>query len=106
MFGKCRAIFLALLALGAVGSAAAQDAGYMVQPGDTLLISVWKEPDLQGDVLVTPDGAFAFPLVTLPTLVLLVALASPDWAFTFTLLVMAPVVFWVMLAVSVLLTDA
>jgi polysaccharide export outer membrane protein len=24
---------------------------------------VWKEPDLQGPVLVTPDGGFAFPLV-------------------------------------------
>jgi polysaccharide export outer membrane protein len=41
----------------------AQEGGYTVKPGDTLSISVWKEPDLQGDVLVTPDGAFAFPLV-------------------------------------------
>lgn len=44
-------------------SAQAQEVGYTVKPGDTLLVSVWKEPDLQGDVLVTPDGAFAFPLV-------------------------------------------
>lgn len=41
----------------------AQEVGYTVKPGDTLVISVWKEPDLQGEVLVTPDGAFAFPLV-------------------------------------------
>jgi polysaccharide export outer membrane protein len=36
---------------------------YTVKPGDVLTISVWKEPDLQGDVLVTPDGTFSFPLV-------------------------------------------
>jgi polysaccharide export outer membrane protein len=41
----------------------AQEAGYMVKPGDGLEISVWKEPDLQGPVLVTPDGSFSFPLV-------------------------------------------
>lgn len=41
----------------------AQEVGYTVKPGDTLTISVWKEPELQGPVLVTPDGAFAFPLV-------------------------------------------
>ncbi len=36
---------------------------YEVQPGDVLLISVWKEVDLQQEVLVRPDGAFSFPLV-------------------------------------------
>ena len=35
---------------------------YKVLPGDVLLISVWKEPDLQLEVLVRPDGAFSFPL--------------------------------------------
>jgi polysaccharide export outer membrane protein len=44
--------------------ARAADATYAVQPGDTLSISVWKEPDLQGPiVLVRPDGTFSFPLV-------------------------------------------
>ena len=38
------------------------DVAYTVKPGDTLLVSVWKEPDLQGPVLVRPDGAFSFPL--------------------------------------------
>src|SRR4029078_8651862 len=38
-------------------------AGYTVKPGDTLEISVWKEPDLQRTVLVRPDRAFSFPLV-------------------------------------------
>ncbi|HTV50500.1 MAG TPA: polysaccharide biosynthesis/export family protein [Steroidobacteraceae bacterium] len=36
---------------------------YLVQPGDLLVVSVWKEQDLQLDVLVRPDGAFSFPLV-------------------------------------------
>jgi polysaccharide export outer membrane protein len=39
-----------------------QDWGYIVQPGDTLEISVWKEKDLQRDVVVLPDGSLSFPL--------------------------------------------
>jgi polysaccharide biosynthesis/export protein len=39
-----------------------QDVAYTVKPGDTLSVSVWKEPDLQGPVLVRPDGMFSFPL--------------------------------------------
>lgn len=41
----------------------AQQLSYAVQAGDVLEISVWKEPDLQRQVLVRPDGAFSFPLV-------------------------------------------
>ncbi|MGA7800520.1 MAG: polysaccharide biosynthesis/export family protein [Gammaproteobacteria bacterium] len=44
-------------------AAAANGNGYAVQPGDILTISVWKEKDLQGDVLVRPDGGLSFPLV-------------------------------------------
>lgn len=36
--------------------------GYRVNAGDRLDISVWKEADLQRQVLVRPDGAFSFPL--------------------------------------------
>ncbi len=36
---------------------------YSLQPGDILEISVWKEPDLQREVLVRPDGGISFPLV-------------------------------------------
>jgi polysaccharide export outer membrane protein len=54
---------LSLLALAPFVQA--QEAGYTVRPGDILAVSVWKEEALQGDVLVTPDGAFAFPLVGL-----------------------------------------
>jgi polysaccharide export outer membrane protein len=61
---------LALLA-GVIPASHAQQAGvagpatasYLVKPGDVLEISVWKEPDLQKQVLVRPDGAFSFPLV-------------------------------------------
>src|SRR5262245_54537495 len=37
-------------------------AAYHIQPGDILQVSVWKETDLQTEVLVRPDGAFSFPL--------------------------------------------
>lgn len=36
---------------------------YTIKPGDLLTVSVWKEPDLQGPVLVRPDGTFTIPLV-------------------------------------------
>ena len=39
-----------------------RQAGYLVQPGDILMVSVWREPDLQRELLVRPDGWFAFPL--------------------------------------------
>ena len=41
----------------------AKPATYRLQPGDVVQISVWKETDLQSDVLIRPDGGFSFPLV-------------------------------------------
>jgi polysaccharide export outer membrane protein len=35
---------------------------YRIQPGDVLDISVWKEKDLQAEVLIRPDGGMSFPL--------------------------------------------
>ena len=35
---------------------------YQIGPGDVLKISVWKEEDMQLEVLVTPDGGITFPL--------------------------------------------
>jgi polysaccharide export outer membrane protein len=58
-----RGILLTLLMFASIHSAQAQQASYQVKPGDLLEISVWKEPDLQREVLVRPDGAFSFPLV-------------------------------------------
>ena len=52
---------LLLAVLLCAGPAAGET--YKLQPGDILEVSVWKEPDLERDVLVTPDGTIAFPLV-------------------------------------------
>lgn len=52
-------MFASLAPLSAVQ---AEDAAYLVQPGDILLVNVWKESDLQGEVLVRPDGGISFPL--------------------------------------------
>lgn len=41
---------------------ASPESGYTIQPGDILEISVWKEKDLQRDVVVLPDGSLSFPL--------------------------------------------
>lgn len=51
-------------ALGTSHVVTAQEAGsdYQIKPGDTLIVSVWKEPDLTMEVLVRPDGKFSFPL--------------------------------------------
>lgn len=50
----------AVVVLAPVHSDAADS--YRVQPGDILTISVWKERDLQGEILVRPDGGLSFPL--------------------------------------------
>ncbi|OGX15744.1 MAG: hypothetical protein A2166_03195 [Omnitrophica WOR_2 bacterium RBG_13_41_10] len=42
---------------------AEEKAEYLVGSGDTLGISVWKEPDLTSDIIVRPDGMISFPLV-------------------------------------------
>lgn len=65
-----RALTLLVIALagllGAAQSLAQERANprmpYTINPGDLLEISVWKEPDMQRQVLVRPDGAFSFPL--------------------------------------------
>ncbi len=35
---------------------------YRLQPGDVLTVSTWKEADLQGEVVIRPDGDLSFPL--------------------------------------------
>ena len=46
----------------ATNAPAAAGDSYLIQQGDDLLISVWKEKDLQGEVMVRPDGGISFPL--------------------------------------------
>jgi polysaccharide biosynthesis/export protein len=66
---NARAWLLLLGALGmpaVCGAASSEsppvDASYLVQPGDTLQVTVWKEEGLQQEVLVRPDGGLSFPL--------------------------------------------
>jgi polysaccharide biosynthesis/export protein len=47
---------------GSTQTPALPQSGYAIQPGDILEISVWKEKDLQREVLVLPDGGISFPL--------------------------------------------
>lgn len=56
-----------MLILASFGNANAQesnrqDVSYKVLPGDVLQVSVWKEPDLQLELLVRPDGEISYPL--------------------------------------------
>jgi polysaccharide biosynthesis/export protein len=52
---------IALLAVTA-HALAAEAVAYQIQPGDVLLVSVWREPDLQRELLVRPDGGISYPL--------------------------------------------
>jgi len=58
-----RLSFIGILCVSSASVVLAQDATYTVKPGDILKISVWKEPELQGPILIRPDGGFSFPLV-------------------------------------------
>ncbi len=58
-----RLVFIGILCLLNARVVLAQDATYTVKPGDILKVSVWKEPDLQGPILIRHDGGFSFPLV-------------------------------------------
>lgn len=53
------ALFIFSLALPAQDSTPGD---YLVNPGDILSVSVWKEEGLMQEVLVRPDGKFSFPL--------------------------------------------
>lgn len=55
-------IWLAMMLLLSSVRIHAESKPYEVQPGDVLQISVWKETDLQAEVLVRPDGGISFPL--------------------------------------------
>jgi len=60
-------VCIAILALTGFDHVNAQEssrpsASYKVLPGDLLQVSVWKEPDLQLELLVRPDGEISFPL--------------------------------------------
>jgi polysaccharide export outer membrane protein len=56
-------IVLATAVIGGTASGATTDAGYRINGGDLLHISVYGEENLNQDVAVQPDGWIAFPLV-------------------------------------------
>lgn len=45
-----------------VGAASAAEPAYQLNPGDSVLVSVWREDALQKEVRVLPDGSITFPL--------------------------------------------
>jgi polysaccharide biosynthesis/export protein len=59
-------LLLTLFFAGLVGASALAGApiseGYKLQPGDLLSVTVWKETDLQSEVLIRPDGGISFAL--------------------------------------------
>ena len=57
-----RNLLLTVMLLTLPVAAAADEPAYLLNPGDELLISVWKEEDLNRDTLVLPDGTVSFPL--------------------------------------------
>ncbi|MGH1402762.1 MAG: polysaccharide biosynthesis/export family protein [Alphaproteobacteria bacterium] len=46
-----------------IGTAHAVNRGYVILPGDVLQVSVWKEDDMDQEVVILPDGSFSFPLI-------------------------------------------
>jgi polysaccharide export outer membrane protein len=52
----------ALFAPAAPSAEATIASGYKLQPGDILQVVVWKETDLQSEVLIRPDGGISFAL--------------------------------------------
>jgi polysaccharide export outer membrane protein len=71
VIGRRFALLFSWLALMGLTVAAAAQVGprnptttpYRINPGDELEVLVWGDERLQRDVLVLPDGTFAFPLV-------------------------------------------
>jgi polysaccharide export outer membrane protein len=62
---KFALLTLALCALSVTPVRAADTSvlnGYKLQPGDVLLVVVWRETDLQSEVLIRPDGGISFAL--------------------------------------------
>ena len=69
---RCAAVGLVALVLGVGGCTTAYpplapggqvDAPYLIGPGDTLEIRVWRNPELSMSIPVRPDGMISTPLV-------------------------------------------
>ena len=53
---------VAIINLGLLFYGSALAAGYQLNPGDTLHISVWSEEAMKREVIVLPDGTISYPL--------------------------------------------
>jgi polysaccharide biosynthesis/export protein len=51
-----------LVAVPAVSTIPVTSKDYILQPGDDLQVSVWKETDLTAEIFIRPDGGISFPL--------------------------------------------
>jgi polysaccharide export outer membrane protein len=60
-FASRQLICLIIFLLSVFDVSASED--YLLNPGDQLEISVWRDEALQRQVLVLPDGTISFPLV-------------------------------------------
>lgn len=83
---------LAAATLPALSQAAAEQ-DYVLQPGDLINVSVWREPDLDRTLLVRPDGGISFPLAgDLPAAGRTVDQLTGDLATRLTKFIPSPVV--------------
>ena len=59
-----KALLICSMSMSAIAGSAdsAVSNGYKLQPGDVLQVVVWKETDLQSEVLIRPDGGISFAL--------------------------------------------
>jgi polysaccharide export outer membrane protein len=55
-------VYLVTCAVAFAADPSAIPDGYKLQPGDVLQVVVWKETDLQSEVLIRPDGGISFAL--------------------------------------------
>ncbi len=65
LFFRPRALAAVLLVVAASLQASAADEPvppYRIQAGDVLIVAVWKEVELQSELIVRPDGGVSFPL--------------------------------------------
>ena len=57
-----RILLAFLLVLPGIAPAFAQSAGYRIQPGDELAVTVLEDDTLNRQLLVLPDGTISVPL--------------------------------------------
>lgn len=61
-FGGMLLLLAGVFPLGLLAAESTSPAGYRLQAGDIVAVSVWQEPGLEQLVLVRPDGGISFPL--------------------------------------------